>query len=193
LTPRGSVQETVANRKHGCHLAANAGYFEVTNGRCLGNIVSDGNVVQTAGGTQNANFGIREDGTIVVGYITDEEIFDQSNPYRQLVTGVIWLVRNGSNYVNESMYIECSDHEDTGNMETFVNVISARSAIGHDKDGRVVLIRVDGQTHVRGVNLFEFADILISKGVVNAINLDGGGSNTLVQDNVLVNYPSDHW
>jgi exopolysaccharide biosynthesis protein len=91
------------------------------------------------------------------------------------------------------MYIECSDHEDTGNMETFVNVISARSAIGHDKDGRVVLIRVDGQTHVRGVNLFEFADILISKGVVNAINLDGGGSNTLVQDNVLVNYPSDHW
>ena len=43
------------------------------------------------------------------------------------------------------------------------------------------------------VNLVEFADLLIRHGVVNAVNLDGGGSNTLLQDSVLVNYPSDHW
>ena len=55
-----------------------------------------------------------------------------------------------TNYVNESMYLECSEHEDTGKMETFVNVISARSAIGHDKDGRLVMARVEGQTHRRG-------------------------------------------
>ena len=42
-------------------------------------------------------------------------------------------------------------------------------------------------------NLYEFADLLIKRGVVNAINLDGGGSNTLVQDGILLNYPSDHW
>lgn len=42
-------------------------------------------------------------------------------------------------------------------------------------------------------NLVEFADLLIRHGVVNAINLDGGGSSTLVEDNVLINYPSDHW
>ena len=60
------------------------------------------------------------------------------------------MVRNRTNYVNESKYLECSDNEDTGKMETFVNVISARSAIGHDGKGRVVLARVDGQTHVRG-------------------------------------------
>ena len=67
-----------------------------------------------------------------------------------IIVGVIWLVRNRTNYVNESKYLECSDNEDTGKMETFVNVISARSAIGHDDKGRVVLARVDGQTHVRG-------------------------------------------
>lgn len=43
------------------------------------------------------------------------------------------------------------------------------------------------------VNLYDFADILISKGVVNAINLDGGGSATFLVDGVLTNHPSDHW
>ena len=41
--------------------------------------------------------------------------------------------------------------------------------------------------------LHDFADLLIAHGVVNAINMDGGGSNTLIMDGVLVNYPSDHW
>uniref|UniRef100_A0A1X7T2F6 Phosphodiester glycosidase domain-containing protein n=1 Tax=Amphimedon queenslandica TaxID=400682 RepID=A0A1X7T2F6_AMPQE len=43
------------------------------------------------------------------------------------------------------------------------------------------------------VNLFKFADILIKRGVVNAINLDGGGSNTLLVEGTLVNYPGDYW
>lgn len=150
LTTKSTVLETAAKRKHGCRVAANAGYFNVANGRCLGNIVSNGHLVQSSEGVQNANFGIREDGTIIVGYISEEELHNSSNPFRQLVTGVIWLVRNGTNYVNESMYLECSEHEDTGKMETFVNVLSARSAIGHDKDGRLVMARVEGQTHHRG-------------------------------------------
>ena len=47
-------------------------------------------------------------------------------------------------------------------------------------------------SHYR-VNLYEFADLLIRRGVVNAINLDGGGSNTFVEEGLLLNYPSDHW
>lgn len=147
---KATVQETVANRKQGCRLAANAGYFTVATGNCLGNIVSNGRLVQSAGGVQNANFGIRQDGTIVTGYISEEELYDTSNPFRQLVSGVVWLVRNGTNYVNESKDMECSDHEDTGRMDTFVGVVSARSAIGHDSAGRVMLARVEGQTHQRG-------------------------------------------
>ena len=42
-------------------------------------------------------------------------------------------------------------------------------------------------------NLHELADLLIRHGVVNAINTDGGGSNTLVEDGLTLNYPSDHW
>ena len=147
---RSTVEETISSRKFGCKLAANAGYFVVASGTCLGNIVSDGRIVQTTGNQQNANFGIREDGTIVVGYIPDEEVRNTTNPFRQLVTGVVWLVRNGTNYVNESKKLECASHEDTGRMDTFVDVVSARSALGHDAQGRLVMAQVEGQTHHRG-------------------------------------------
>ena len=147
---RSTVLETAKRRKYGCKLAANGGYFSVITGQCFGNIVSDGRLVQTSQDEQNANFGIREDGTIVVGYIPDEEIMNGTVPFRQLVTGVIWLVRNGTNYVNESMKLECSSHEDTGKMDTFVNVLSARTAIGHDAEGRLVMAQIEGQTHRRG-------------------------------------------
>lgn len=139
---RSLVRETARLRTHGCKLAANGGYFTVLNGQCLGNIVSDGRVVQTANDEQNANFGIRHDGTIVVGYIPDEEIVNTTNPFRQLISGVIWLVRNGTNYVNESIHLECASHEDTGNMKTFASVVSARTALGHDDQGRLVMAQV---------------------------------------------------
>lgn len=136
---RSTVTATSSRRKLGCKLALNAGYFSVTSGQCLGNIVSDGRIVQSTK-EQNANFGIRVDGTIVVGYIPEEEILDGS--YQQLVSGVLWLVRNGTNYVNESMRLECASHQDTGKMSTFVEVLSARTAIGYDNQGRVVVAYV---------------------------------------------------
>lgn len=136
---KSTVSATVSQRKYGCKLAINAGYFSVNNGQCLGNIVSDGRVVQTTT-DQNANFGIREDGTILVGYIPEEDILNLS--FRQLIAGVVWLVRNGTNYVNESMQLECAAHQDTGKMSTFVNVLSARTAVGHDSEGRIVIANV---------------------------------------------------
>ena len=86
-TTKATVLDTATNYKHGCRLAANGGYFTVSNGNCLGNIVSDGQLVKSANGVQNANFGIKEDGSIVVGYIPEEELRNQTNPFRQLVTG----------------------------------------------------------------------------------------------------------
>lgn len=43
------------------------------------------------------------------------------------------------------------------------------------------------------MNLYDFADLLVNIGLVNAINLDGGGSATVAEHNVIVNYPSDTW
>jgi hypothetical protein len=39
--------------------------------------------------------------------------------YKQLVGGVLWLVRNGSRYVDESKLTECPDVQETGKYATF--------------------------------------------------------------------------
>uniref|UniRef100_A0ACB8FKB7 Uncharacterized protein n=1 Tax=Sphaerodactylus townsendi TaxID=933632 RepID=A0ACB8FKB7_9SAUR len=187
---RATVEETA--RLGNCLVAQNGGYFDTDTGECLGNIVSNGQLVQTSRGLQNAQFGIRQDGTLVFGYLSEEEVLAKENPFVQLVSGVVWLLRDGEVYVNQSRVLECSKTQETGLFDTFINTVSARTAVGHDKEGRLVLMHVDGQTDRRGLSLWEMADFLKQQGVINAINLDGGGSATLVLNGTLANYPSDH-
>ncbi|NXM91842.1 NAGPA acetylglucosaminidase, partial [Oenanthe oenanthe] len=187
---RVPVEETAKLSK--CLVAQNGGYFNMDTGECLGNVVSDGKLVRNSGGLQNAQFGIRKDGTLVFGYLSEEDVLDQSNPFVQLVSGVVWLLRNGEVYINQSRVAECGDTQTTGTFDKFINVISARTAVGHDHQGQLVLVHVDGQTESRGVSLWEMADFLKQQGVINAINLDGGGSATLVLNGTLANYPSEH-
>lgn len=55
-----------------------------------------------------------------------------------------------------------------------------RSALGLTGDGRLLLVSVDGrQSDSRGVSLDDLAAILLGRGAVTAINLDGGSSSTL--------------
>ena len=77
-------------------------------------------------------------------------------------------------------------------------ILHPRTAVGVDLDGRrVLLLVVDGrQEFSRGYTLVELAARLRSLGAEDALNLDGGGSSTMVareQDGELglVNSPSD--
>ncbi|XP_068585971.1 N-acetylglucosamine-1-phosphodiester alpha-N-acetylglucosaminidase-like isoform X2 [Cebidichthys violaceus] len=191
MKQRATVEET-AGSTAGCLYAQNAGFFNTETHECLGNVVSDGRMVRDSGGVQNAQFGIRRDGSLVFGYLSQEDVLDQSNPFVQLVSGVVWLLRNGEVYINQSLEAECDETQETGKFRTFVDVVSARTAVGHDAEGHLVLFHIDGQTGVRGMTLWEVAESLKSYGVVNAINLDGGGSSTYVADGSLASYPSDH-
>jgi hypothetical protein len=59
-----------------------------------------------------------------------------------------------------------------------------RSAVGIDKRGRrLILVVVDGRQpgYSEGVTLAELAQILVEFGAYNGMNLDGGGSTTLVK------------
>jgi hypothetical protein len=68
-----------------------------------------------------------------------------------------------------------------------------RTAIAKLKDGRILLATVDGrQPGVSvGMTLAELANLLLEFGAVEGINLDGGGSTTMVINGKLVNAPSD--
>ncbi|XP_070576218.1 N-acetylglucosamine-1-phosphodiester alpha-N-acetylglucosaminidase-like isoform X2 [Ptychodera flava] len=186
---RATVEET-ALQKH-CLVAVNAGFFNTHTGACLGNIVSDGRMVLQNKGIQNAHFGIRQDGTLFFGYLSDADLKSEENPFIQLVGGVGWIIRNGENYLEKSKEIECSDTEETGTVDQFFQVVSARTVVGHDLTGKVVLLQVDGKTWEKGANLPELANFLLKLGIINAINLDGGGSATYVINGTTVNYPTD--
>lgn len=68
-----------------------------------------------------------------------------------------------------------------------------RTAIGVLPDGRVLLFVVDGRQpyHSLGMTLQELAINLRQLGAVDAMNLDGGGSTTMVVAGRVVNLPSD--
>lgn len=77
-------------------------------------------------------------------------------------------------------------------FDTAVLGVHPRTAAGIDASGDLVLLVVDGrQRDSRGVDLQELATLMRDLGCTEAINLDGGGSSTLVVDGKLVNLPAE--
>lgn len=67
-----------------------------------------------------------------------------------------------------------------------------RTALGLTKDGRLLLVVVDGrQTTSAGMTLLELALFMQELGAVDALNLDGGGSSEMVLNDKILNKPSD--
>jgi len=68
-------------------------------------------------------------------------------------------------------------------QEDWYQVPHPRTAVGADAEGKTLwLVVVDGRQagYSEGVSLGEFADLMVELGVDAAMNLDGGGSATLV-------------
>lgn len=68
-----------------------------------------------------------------------------------------------------------------------------RSGIGFSRDGRTLyFVTVDGrQNNSAGMSLPEFAKLMVSLGIAQGLNLDGGGSTTMLINGEVVNSPSD--
>ncbi|NWF85385.1 MAG: phosphodiester glycosidase family protein [Bryobacteraceae bacterium] len=67
-----------------------------------------------------------------------------------------------------------------------------RTAVARTSEGRYLFVVVDGrQPASAGMTLAELASELSSMGAVEALNLDGGGSTTLVAGGQVRNNPSD--
>jgi len=80
-----------------------------------------------------------------------------------------------------------------------INTKSPRTAVGSSRSGKeLLLVTVDGrQNSSLGMTLTETANLMIDLGAYNALNLDGGGSTTMVAREPgkntinIVNNPSD--
>jgi len=75
----------------------------------------------------------------------------------------------------------------------FVNDGHPRTAIARLASGKILLLTVDGRqaSESIGMSLPFLAKLLLELGAVQAMNLDGGGSTTMVIRNKVVNKPSD--
>lgn len=68
-----------------------------------------------------------------------------------------------------------------------------RTAIGITKTGEIIMLVVDGRNAQKsgGITLQELAHLMAKLGAEHALNLDGGGSSTMVIGDMVVNTPSD--
>jgi N-acetylglucosamine-1-phosphodiester alpha-N-acetylglucosaminidase len=184
LPPNGGcgnrVNTTVTAETNGCLAATNGGFFNMDTGACIGNIVSNGTAIELPA-TANANFGVLKNNSFLIGYMTSDQIasVNASSQIMQLISGSVWIVRNGADYVNESASFE-------GTSASFIAEAAPRVCIGHDKMGQLLILEIDGNESLdQGPDLHTFANFAISFGFVNAVNIDGGGSSTVDVHNTL--------
>jgi len=169
----GRTSTSANSEARGCMLATNAGFFNMETGACIGNIVSDGKVVETQD-LLRASFGLTKSGKLVAGYVNATSA--KSGDYLQLVQGAGWLVRNGVSYIATS-----AKKENIGT--SFVALLAPRLAFGFDKHGAMMVVEVDGtESKKLGLDLKTFAQLIVELGGHNVVNLDGGGSVTIVWD-----------
>lgn len=100
-----------------------------------------------------------------------------------IVAGVPQLIKNGK--------IKITWEEEKSN-KAFVETRHPRTAVAKLKDGKFLMITVDGRSELSGgIGLQDLAEYLLSLGTIDAMNLDGGGSTTMFVGGKVVNRPSD--
>lgn len=100
----------------------------------------------------------------------------------EAVAGIPALVRDGRNVVGDARL-----------TPAFRDQRHPRTAVGWTHDGTLILAVVDGRQpgYSDGMSLDELAELMLGFGAVEALNLDGGGSTTLVVRGETANRPSD--
>ncbi|MFN6962272.1 MAG: phosphodiester glycosidase family protein [Pyrinomonadaceae bacterium] len=119
---------------------------------------------------------IRDQVSLDGGQYTTDERSDITN-------GIPRLIRGGK--------IDITWKEEK-TSRSFVETRHPRTAVAKLRDGKFLMITVDGRSESSGgIGLQQLAEFLLEMGATDAINLDGGGSTTMYLNGKVVNRPSD--
>lgn len=158
-------------------LGINAGGFYDPKGSGNGGIpsyllVRDYEIVYTDGAATHNVIGLTEEGVLVLGVFTNQQIKDAK--IKEATSFKPFLIVNGK----KSTFYGAAGGRDP------------RSAIGQREDGTILLLTADGrQSGMEGANQRDMANIMEAYDAYNASNLDGGSSTTMVLNNQIINKP----
>lgn len=110
------------------------------------------------------------------------------------IGATVWSVNSaigGSPMLIKNNNINITDEEELIVIDN--NASRARSAIGYTNNNKVILLAVEGNNPNggTGLSLAELAQVMKDMGCAGAINLDGGGSTSLIVNGTATVKPSD--
>lgn len=177
----GNQGETTsqAAQRTGATLAINGGGFakgDDGNLYPIGITVVDGEI-KTFYRTDLSFIGFNDQGHLVGGNLTTREEIESLNIVHG-ATFVPTLLKDGKKMPIPSEW---------------QNARHPRTLVGHFSNGDVLFIVIDGRQkgYSNGVTLEEAQDKLLEFNVVDAYNLDGGGSSVFYYNGQVLNSPSD--
>jgi len=212
-------RETISSfaRDLGASVVVNGGYFTMnqTPARHYGLLVSEGKMIRHATNfvirdsvhyeTARAAIGFLNEDDIDISWVTSKEdtVYSWNTPPAHkpgkpsnlpgYPAANIWKIHDAIGagpalVMGEKVLITTNEEVFFG---TSIPKTHPRTAVGYTKNGELIIMVVDGrQLTSRGVTLEELAVLMLNLNVVEAINLDGGGSSTLVVNNILINRPA---
>ncbi len=107
------------------------------------------------------------------------------HPLKEMIGGMPRIIRDGQKSV---------EWQQENIRESFCTDRHPRTTLGFTADSsKLFLFTVDGRQagYSVGMSLYELADYMLSWNIFQGINLDGGGSTTMVVRGDLANQPSD--
>ena len=104
-----------------------------------------------------------------------------------------WIIGGGPLLLRDGIALGTEQADTEGFAGDFSRGRHPRTALGVRKDGSIVLVTVDGRQPLIsvGMTIPELSVLMAEWGCREAINLDGGGSTTMVAGGKIVNHPSD--
>lgn len=162
LQPVRPMAKAADAENHKVIAAVNADFYNMATGEPNGIVYKDGRPVKAKSVSGWNFFGIKKNGTAVIGNGTDYE--GVKSDLNEALGGNAILVKNGQIY----------QVPQTGQAK------EPRTAVGIKADGDVFFAVIDGrqEPYSTGITMRDLAQLMIDLGAVTALNLDGGGSST---------------
>lgn len=134
---------------------------------------------------------IPRDGVILSGHGKAQEFLDAINPGDKVelvlkFTDPRWHEVEQAIGGRDILLVDGKVALPADTKDTLITSRHPRTAIGLKPDGRLEIVVVDGRQpgYSDGMTLFELAAFMQKRGIVTALNLDGGGSSVLAARNV---------